>query len=168
MSCSLRKWVLDLSWMQQGVLFGAFRNCDGMPSNGPHKTLIRGIRAACIKSAQPKGSFNARRPTLIDVSQAAKDFTYKTWDEFPLHFILHLLHASEVLAYCHPDKNVAQTWDIIYRIMARQMHLHVELESEFRIRLEDDSQQVAIEDEHDNICYTTDCYGDNNGVVNES
>ena len=74
MSTSLRRWFNDLPWMQQGVLLGAIRNCDRMPSiDTPHKILIRGIRSACIKSAKVVGSFNARRPSLEDLKQASEE-----------------------------------------------------------------------------------------------
>jgi len=98
MSSSLRRWFNELPWMQQGVLLGAIRNCDGMPSiDTPHKILIRGIRSACIKSAKVIGSFNARRPDLDCLVTASHDLINDNYiDALPFHFVAHLIFAAEV------------------------------------------------------------------------
>lgn len=166
MSCSLRKWFNDLPWMQQGVLMSAFRNVDGVHQDGPHKILTRGIRAACIKSARTKGSFNARRPDSKMLLDAAKDFI-NFGDELPLHFVTHLMHAAEVIAYSHPDEEVATLWRHIYYSIVESIHFNPESREEFSIRLMDDLMQVQREEAWDDACYKTNKYGDNTGTVNE-
>ena len=167
MSCSLRKWFNDLPWMMQGVLISSMRNCDGYRSDGPHKTLIRGIRAACIKSAQTTGSFNARRPDpdlLLDVTH---QFVDKHFDHMPIHFVTHLMHAAEVIGYMHPDEVISNLWQQIYNTIVAAMHLNPETHGQFTNRLKDNCKQVERENYHDMRCYETNDYGDNVGTVNE-
>lgn len=167
MSCSLRKWFNDLPWMQQGVLLGAIRNCDGYRSEGHHKVLARGIRAACIKAAQTEGSFNARRPDPNILLDAAHQFTDKHFDHMPVHFVTHLMHAAEVIGYGHPDEVIATLWDQIYRTIADAMHLNVETYAQFTQRLKDDPEQVERENQYDEKCFEMNEYGNNTGVINE-
>jgi len=167
MSSSLKRWFNDLQWMQQGVLISCIRNCDGILSEGPAKVLVRGIRSACIKSAMTKGSFNARRPNPENLMNACVSFVDDHIDHCPIHFVAHLMHASEVIGYTHPDKNIAAIWENIYKTIVNELHLNVETREHFSDRLKDDPAQVTRENAYDEMCYQLKNYGDNNGVVNE-
>lgn len=167
MSCSLRKWFNDLPRMQQGVLLAVLRNCDGCRSDGPHKILVRGIRAACIKSARTSGSFNARRPRQSDLKDCAIQFVDCHFDHMPIHFVTHLMHAAEVIAYKHPDASIQASWSFIYTTIVKAMHLNIETREQFEERLKDDEEQIRRENLHDISCYQTKDYGDNTGTVNE-
>lgn len=170
MSCSLKRWFNDLPWMQQGVLLGAIRNCDGMPSiDTPHKILIRGIRSACIKSAKVVGSFNARRPILDDLYKAVNDLVEKNYiDALPFHFVAHLIFAAEVLAYKHPDEKFRKAWFYIYKTIVDSMHLNVEEPNQMEVRLQDDLAQTSRENHFDYECYFSGNYGNGACTVNES
>lgn len=167
MSISLRKWFNDLPWMQQGVLLGSIRNCDGHRSEGPHKILIRGIRAACIKAARSTGSFNSRRPGHATIKNCAEQFTDCHFDHMPIHFVTHLMQAAEVIAYKHPDPNVRNTWWYVYQTIVSALHLNPETIVEFEKRLSDDPEQVSREDECDDFCYKYGNYEENVGTKNE-
>lgn len=166
-SYSLKLWFNDLTWMKQGVLMSCIRNCDSVISEGPYKILARGVRSCCIKSAQTKGSFNARRPNPEKLLKASVDLVEDYLDNLPIHFVAHLMHASEVIGYCHPDVNIAETWSKIYKMIVHELHLNVEHYIDFNNRLADDAEQVARENEYDQKCYETKNYGDNIGIVNE-
>lgn len=168
MSCSLKKWVCDLPWMQQEVLFSAIRNCDSIASEGPHKTLVRGIRATCIKTAKPKGSFNARRSTIDEICIAAYDFVDNYIDHIPIHFVTHVMHAAEVIGYTHPDREIAYGWLKIYLSIVMAAHLNPETKEQFLERLQDDLKQIEREDKYDEECYRTKKYGDGSGTINET
>lgn len=167
MSSSLRRWFLELPWMQQGVLLGSFRNCDGRKSEGPHKELIRGIRAACIKAALSTGSFNARRPDRQKIIDCAHEFVKHHFDHMPIHFVSHLMHAAEVIAYSHPDEEIRDTWIHVYATIVEALHLNMESLNEFLVRLKDDWDQVSREDAYDEKCYLTVKYRENMGTCNE-
>jgi len=167
MSSSLRKWFLDLPWMQQGVLLSSFRNCDGYRSEGPHKILIRGLRAACIKSARTNGSYNARRPNRKTLLLCVEQFVECHFDHMPIHFVSHLMHAAEVLAYKHPDLEIRNIWMQIYSRIVEVLHLNLESWEQFEERLKDDPEQIVREDEYDEQCYQFGDYEENTGVLNE-
>lgn len=153
--------------MKQCVLISCIRNCDGVISEGPYKILARGIRGTCIKSAQTKGSFNARRPNPEKLFKAAADLVDDYLDHLPIHFIAHLMHASEVIGYCHPDNKIAVLWEMIYKMIVHELHLNVETREHFHNRLIDNAEQIAKENGYDEKCYKTNNYGDNIGIVNE-
>lgn len=168
MSCSLKKWFCDLPWMQQGVLLSAIRNCDNIMSEGPHKILVRGIRAACIKSAQTKGSFNARRPTINNLVETGKGFVDNHNNHMPVHFVTHIMHAAEVIGYSHPDNQIATGWLTIYHLIVKTFHLNPETKEEFIQRLKDNPEQVGRENRYDEKCYRTGDYGNGTGTINEN
>ena len=114
-----------------------------------------------------KGSFNARRPNPDKLLKAAADFVNYHIDHMPIHFVAHLMHASEVIGYSHPDSNIAELWETIYKIIVHELHLNVEPKEVFQKRLTDDPEQVARENEYDDKCYQSKNYGDNIGIVNE-
>lgn len=164
---SLKLWFLDLSWMCQGVLLSAIRNCDNIYNdNTPQKTLTRGIRATCLKAAVTKGSFNARRPDKNLIETAAEQFTDSCIDHMPLHYTTHLMHAAEVIAYCHPSSVIRQLWFNVYALIVHALHLNIETIVQFNDRLKDDPEQVKRENQHDAEAYRTKEY-DNTGTVNE-
>lgn len=167
MSSSLKLWFNDLPWMQQGVLISCIRNCDNIVSDGPSKVLVRGIRACCIKSAMTSGSFNARRPDMKKLLKTATIFVNDMFDHCPMHFIAHLMHASEVIGYTHPDGTIANLWRSIYFMIVHELHLRPETRPHFMNRLADDPAQVKRENEYDQRCYDSKNYGDNTGIINE-
>lgn len=146
----------------------SLRNCDGYSSEGPHKDLVRGIRGACVKSAQTKGSFNARRPGPKTLIRCAHEFVDRYIDQMPVHFVTHLMYGAEVLAYAHPDEKVRAVWEHVYNAIVNHMHLRPETFTTFMVRLSDDPKQVDNEDKLDEVCYFSGEYGDNTGGVNES
>ena len=114
-----------------------------------------------------KGSFNARRPDLKKLLKTATVFIDDMFDHCPMHFIAHLMHASEVIGYSHPDLNIATTWLSIYIMIVHELHLRPETKEHFDKRLADDSAQVKRENKYDEECYRTQNYGDNTGIINE-
>ena len=156
MSSVLRSWVEnECTWMMQAVLLAAFRNCDGASSAGPHKTLVRGIRMLCIKSSFPRAKLSSGfvPPNHAEILVAVDEWVNKDWDRFPVHYVTHVMHAAEVIAYCHPDINVRQVWGRVYVTMVDGFHLNVESKEHFFIRLEGDKDFMPEENEQDFIEY---------------
>jgi len=118
-------------------LLAAFRNCDTMNSNGPHKVLIRGIRMLTIKSSFPKNKLPSGfvLPQPNDILDACNNFINKYWDRFPMHFVTHLIHAAEVLGFHHPDHNYRDVWRRVYVDMVTSIHLMPEPYDVFDKRL---------------------------------
>lgn len=58
-------------------------------------------------------------------------------DEIPHHFHLHLMHASEILGYKHPDNHVRNFWCSFYYRLVNDSHLYPESEKLMDERLSD-------------------------------
>ena len=50
---------------------------------------------------------------------------------------MHLVHAAQVVAFKHPDENIAARWLLFYIKMCDQMHMTPETVNEFDDRLND-------------------------------
>lgn len=134
--------------MQQGVLFASIRNCDGEISQGPHKTIIRGIRSVVIKSARSSGSFNATQPDELQLSRVFDEFL-EDFNHYPVHFITHMLHAAEVIGYSHPDEKISGIWLQFYVRGCHAMHMNIEAYDEFAKRLRDNEETKEKSNQRD-------------------
>jgi len=141
MPSSVRKWVEELPWMMQGVLFSNIRGCDGSSREDNSKTIIRGYRNLILMPARSKGNFLGRIPTYGQLEEAMKQFT-QSFDEYPIHFVLHLIHAAEVVGYKHPVFEVSSLWFRFYFKLVKAMHLFIEQEEQLDLRLSDDLEMV--------------------------
>lgn len=142
MSSSVRKWVTEIPWMQQGVLFSALRGCDGLPHNDVSKIIIRGYRNTILKPAHFSGSFLGMIPSEEELEAAMKEFS-NNFDKYPMHFVTHLAHASEIVGYQHPDKETQKIWENFYTNIVRRMHLYPESKNQMMERLKDDPETVS-------------------------
>lgn len=142
MSSVLRPWMENLTWCKQGVLLGAIRGCDGVTSEGPHKTLTRAIRIECLRSGKLSGSFNAQPPTSGEVLKAVDELCDKFWDQLPIHYLTHLYQAAEVLYFSHPSSESSRMWGAVYSCIVKALHLNKETPDQYNVRLGDDP--VAI------------------------
>jgi len=145
----LQDWVLDLTLMQQSVLITACRGPDTLHKNHVAKVVLRWLRRCFLYSAFEKtvftdpyqeggGSFTGPCPkNLYATIDAALDEYLKSCDEIPHHFHLHFIHASEIIGYKHPDKNIASWWSKAYLRMVHDMHLQPETERQMDNRLGD-------------------------------
>ncbi len=132
---------MDLSWMQQGVLFGTIRGCDGRTKEDPSKRVIRGFRDTIIMSAKDEGSFLSMTPTPEELKDAM-DRVCEDADHYPVHFITHLMYGAEIVGYKCPLAAVAATWQVFYERLVEGFHFHPETEAEMDARLEDDPKAV--------------------------
>ena len=64
----------------------------------------------------------------------------KDWDQYPTHFMHHLLHASEVLHYKCPDAGMARRFGEVYRGLIANLHVNPETEAQMDARLGDQRQ----------------------------
>jgi hypothetical protein len=135
----LQPWVSELGLRHQGVLMTAIRGCDGAPKHDLSKPLMRAIRWAVLVPFDPREldfpkGFMYFQST--DFCAAYREFA-KNIDEYPLHFILHLLHATEVIAYKMPRVE-AHDFLEAYVHLVHSMHLRTEPEASMDDRLRED------------------------------
>ncbi len=162
----LQSWVEDIPMMQQSVLMAAVRGPDGLPKNHVAKAVQRWLRRSFLLSAfdgealldpldQRGGSFTgpvparfqpgeweeAGEPTHAMVVDATLHAMEREWlasvDEMPYHYVMHVMHAAEVLGYQHPDIRVARWWRGFYQDIVNSLHLYPEPSQEFHNRLGD-------------------------------
>ena len=135
----LQEWVTELPLRAQGTLLTAVRGCDltpKFPLDGLERRLVGAIRAAFMVPADPRevdaepGSFFVYDPPL--------DFRASAVGHYPWHWLSHLVHASEVIAYCHPDPVIRRMWLTVYLRFVHSFHLKPESCAEFLERMSED------------------------------
>lgn len=137
--CSvMRRWTTTLPLRHQGVLVTAVRGCDGAPKEDTSKSLSRMIRRAILNPAderetsnKPGGFFGFSGVSLVS---DILEFLHSL-DQYPLHYVMHLCHASEVIGYKHPDPAFRSFFFVVYQMIVHTFHLRPESEQEMDIRL---------------------------------
>lgn len=149
----LQDWVHDLTFMQQSVLISSVRGPDGIRKDHPVKVLCRWLRRSFLLSAFDRraltdpyepggGSFTGPcRTNDVKNLDHAMELYFRSIDELPHHFQLHLMHAAEILGYKHPDLVVRAWWNIFYRQIVKDAHLYPESEEQMDYRLGDKEKQ---------------------------
>jgi hypothetical protein len=134
-ACVLQGWAWKLPLMQQTVLLCTLRGPDGMTKNSPAKTIVRFMRRAILHNARPleQSDFMAEvgPHSFIDY---VNEF-FEDTDVYPTHFLLHLFHAAEILAYKHPAESERAKWDVFYRRACDSFHMNPEREAVLDERL---------------------------------
>jgi hypothetical protein len=140
MKSILHDWVTELGLRHQGVLLTAIRGCDGVQKHDPSKPIMRAIRAMVLvpfdqrELTEPKG-FMYFEPSLFEDSIKSLS---KSMDEYPMHFILHVIHALEVIGYCHPERWVRDHFEWAYRLLVEKVHFLPETRDLMNVRLTED------------------------------
>lgn len=131
--CVVKEWVWPLSWKQQVVLLSALRGCDTADKYDMSKPFIRKLRNVVLHNGANE---DAEFMTADITNQDIYNFT-KSLDKYPIHFILHLIHAAEVVGYNHHDREIADFWCHVYLEFVRAFHMNIETKAENDFRLRD-------------------------------
>lgn len=133
----LQEWVTRLSMRQQTVLLSAIRGPDGIDKFDFVRLLVRLFRASVLKDAAPNNGFmEGCWPTRENLQQQF----LKRPDAYPFHWLMHFMHAVEILGYEMPETDAAP-WHQLYLDMADMMHLNPESAEQMRARLRDGGQR---------------------------
>lgn len=133
--------------MQQTVLLTAIRGPDGLGKESPAKPLLRAYRRVILLSAmdgkvlsdpceEGGGSFTGPCRHPEGLKGGMKDYI-RGVDEYPHHFHMHVLHASEIVGYKHPEPDVRKNWIGFYGALCVDAHLQPESEWALDQRLGD-------------------------------
>ena len=143
----IQDWVSSLTLMQQTVLLTAIRGPDGLRKESPAKPLLRAYRRVILLSAMDGrvlsspydlggGSFTGPCTHEDGLIGVMIDFI-KGVDEYPHHFLLHVIHAAEIVGYKHPDPSVREVWSEFYFALCTDAHMNPESELQLDQRLGD-------------------------------
>ncbi len=123
----------------QGTLLTAVRGCDLTPKyplNSLERRLVGAIRHAFMVPADPREV--GVEPGSFFVSEPPLDFKPSELGHYPWHWLSHLMHASEVIAYSHPDQIVRQVWLTVYLRFVHSFHLNGETPAQWHERMTED------------------------------
>lgn len=157
----LQPWVEELSFMQQSVLITAVRGPDGIRKDHVAKKLLRWYRRCILYCAFDHkilttpynpggGSFTGPSVGLYaswEEMDVLVDGYLRTVDELPHHYQLHVMHAAEILGYCHPDINICGWWHLFYCKIVKDAHLNIETKDQMMKRLSDNEKNWRAAEE---------------------
>jgi len=134
----LYDWLCTIPYKQQAALLAMTRGCDGTPKEDISKYITRSLRGTFIRPAMRDPSSFHHPATEPNALAHAMDEFIESCDHYPLHFITHLMMASQVVGFKHPDPVTRKIWLRFYERLCRNIHVLPESESNMDIRLADE------------------------------
>lgn len=139
----LQDWVMLLPRRYQGTLLTAVRGCDDEPkqwtamgfADSPGRRLTAFIRFCFMNPADDR---EIDIPGAFFQSQPPKDFKPSEFGHLPQHWYAHVMHALEIIAYCHPDGVLMAQSMTLYAKMVHGLHLNIETYDQMKHRLTED------------------------------
>lgn len=142
-----RDWVGELSLAMQGTLATAVRGPDGCPKVDPAKDIICAYRWTIMNNAHQgvmtrdglragHGDTFMGDWTGIPPSESRKAFL-KSHDQYPHHWLMHLIHCAEIVGYGHPDANIRKWWRSFYEDFCDAFHMYPETREQMMERLKE-------------------------------
>ena len=132
-TCVMKPWTYKLSWKEQTVLLSALRGCDSVGKNDITKKIVRKLRSVVLNNAGAEDSEFMRDDIGSDELYAFS----KNIDAYPVHFLLHLIHASEVVGYCYENTKEACFFINLYFLLVDAFHMLPESKGKMHQRLSD-------------------------------
>lgn len=148
----LHDWVQELPFQMQALLTTAMRGPDENNKFNAAKGVIRYLRSVVLK---PAGEWNGKNNNDFMWGEYDKFHQYANmfWadhDEYPHHFIMHLVHCAEVVGYMHPVEEIRHIWLHFYGDATLAFHMNPETKAEMTTRLNDFGEGVHASKEHGN------------------
>jgi hypothetical protein len=131
----VQDWLAELTYKQQTVLLTAIRGCDGVGKEDISKKFVRKYRSIVLKNAAPGDGPDTFMKTNIG-SQEIESFV-EHLDHYPMHWLFHFIHAVEIVGYKHPNREIANWSECLYKMIVSALHMRPETEKEMDIRLAD-------------------------------
>lgn len=134
MTSVMQDWLAALPWKQQSILFSGLRGPDA-PNVPNIKAVNRWARTVTQHNADPSKNYmrQERVPEPLDVCDEL--------EFLPAHYVHHFADALAVIAYGHPDREIASyAARLHYRIAEELFHFHPEPPHVFNLRHRDKPQ----------------------------
>lgn len=139
MASILRDWVTELQIREQGTLLSALRGCDTAPKF-PLDSLERQLTAYiryCVCHPADQREVDSE-PGCFMRSTPPDNFKPSALGHYPLHWVMHVTHALEIIGYRHPEVFVSMHCFSMYSSICRSLHLPVESVEDMTARLGED------------------------------
>jgi hypothetical protein len=139
----MQPWTMEIGLRHQGVLVSAMRGCDTAARHDHSKIAQRLLRGAvliphCGRFVNPATYILQER----DPSSWWQIMTpfLESWDHYPNHYVVHFVHASEVIGYCAPEEfpTYPHRWKKFYELACHKLHLTPETKAQLDDRLNAD------------------------------
>lgn len=137
----IQPWVTYLGLRIQGVLITAIRGCDGEIKEDVSKPIQRELRGLVLVPFDKRELHYAKGFMVAfpsHVATSAFESFRRSVDHYPVHYLFHLLHAMEIVGYCHPQANVREVYVDRYRQIVQKLHLNPETKEQLFARLSED------------------------------
>jgi hypothetical protein len=143
--CILQDWVLNLPGLRhQGVLICAIRGCDTAPKDDISKSLARCLREVILNTFVGD---SAKAKTFIEkvsdreLQDRMHQFLHSL-DQYPLHYVMHVIHAAEIIGYFSKDNGLTVIrWEQFYYKACHKLHLYPETKEQLNTRLLKDENE---------------------------
>lgn len=144
MSSVLQNWVMALPLRYQGTLLTAVRGCDDEPKTwvstgvaySPGRRIVAFIRYCFMNPADPREV--DREEGAFFMSHPPNPFSPSAFGHLPQHWYSHVMHALEIIGYCHPESMIRGQELGLYVAMVRSFHLNPETAEQLYERLTED------------------------------
>lgn len=130
---------MKLGLREQGTLLTAIRGCDLVPKfplDSMERTLTAFVRCAVMVP------FDAREVDseigCFMQSKIPTNFRASSLGHYPHHWVMHLLHAMQIISYKCPDFEARNQAEEVYTKLVNSMHLNVETSRQMTDRLNED------------------------------
>lgn len=136
----VREWVAEKCTLkQQTVLLCALRGCDGIDKEDVSKSVVRMLRDVVLYNADESSTFildtSKNRSYNNPESRHLINGLLDNSDKYHHHWLLHFIHAAEILGFKHPDATISGFWRRLYYDSCSNFHMNPESEEEMDIRL---------------------------------
>ena len=138
----LYDWVMNLGLREQGILLAAIRGCDGMAKEDTTKSIMRELRGLILVPYDPRELEASDKGFMVGFPSRAVEESFpkllKSLDQYPVHFLFHMLFAMEVIGFRHPLASVRIIYHERYTLIVRKLHLNPETFAQYQARVEED------------------------------
>lgn len=133
MNSVVQDWISNsnMTLKMQTVLLLALRGCDGVQKEDISKKFVRTFRSVILKDAGG-GQFMVNDVTPQDLY----DFS-KSLDHYPMHWLIHFIHAIQLVGIFHPDNEIRMWFDSMYVKLVEALHFKPEDIDSTERRLQD-------------------------------
>lgn len=145
MGSIIQDWAARLGLRHQGVLVSAIRGCDSLPREDPSKYLVRVYRGVLLRAhcGDLKKAASFMLPFDPESWHDASDEFFESIDHYPNHWILHWMHACQIVGYQHPNDKIRFIFMQMYKRLVKKFHLNPESAEQLEERLNADESTFA-------------------------